>query len=90
MSRFIVRASPTANACGTPCAECGTGHTFSAWFGTEVGEYGGATEVTMTDDSLQDYVVQTEAELRFAVVCRDVWGEERDDVAVDSIEVLCL
>ena len=53
------------------------------------GDYVLAPSVDMTDDFLQDYEVEVETNLRFAVVCRDVRGEDRDDVAIDSVEVVC-
>jgi hypothetical protein len=43
----------------------------------------------LLDQDLMDYEVQVEANAGFVVVCRDIWGETRDDVVVDSIEVVC-
>lgn len=89
VSSFVVRAAPSADACGQSCSACGTGHTFTTWIGSTEGEYALARDITMAGDVLADYTVQVAADLRYVVVCRDVWGEERDDVAVDSLEVVC-
>lgn len=87
---FTVRAQPVADACGNACTvDCGTGDTFSAWTGLVAGEYAAAANVTMTSDSLTDYTVEVGDAVRYVVVCRDKWDVTRDDVAVDSITVLC-
>jgi hypothetical protein len=92
LAAIIVRAAPVEDACGGGCvgADCGTGHSFTAWYGLEPGPYTLAAETSLTSDQLTDYTIDIGEPVRYVVVCRDWWAETRDDVAVDSIEgVVC-
>lgn len=91
LASIIVRAAPVEDACGGACvgADCGTGHSFSAWYGLERGPYTLAAETSLTSDQLTDYTIDIGEPVLYVVVCRDWWAETRDDVAVDSIEGVC-
>jgi hypothetical protein len=90
VSEFLVRAQPVAMACTQPCTSgCGMGRFFTTWTGSEPGTYIVAENVMMLSDALTDYTIRVDRPLRYVVVCRDIWGEEKDDVAVDAIEVSC-
>jgi hypothetical protein len=90
VSEFVVRARPVDKGCSQICTSgCGSGHFFTAWTGSQLGTYILAENVMMPSDTMADYTVGTDRALRYVVVCRDLWGEDRDDVAVDSIEVRC-
>ena len=91
VAEFNVRAQPVQMACTVGCFSdgCGDGHTFTTWTGTELGTYTLAGSVEMTSAAMTDYPMEVDGAVRYVVVCRDLWGEENDDVAVDSIEVIC-
>jgi hypothetical protein len=86
-----VRAAPVEDACGGACegGDCGTGHSFTAWYGLERGPYTLASDESLTTDQLADYQIDIGEPARYVVICRDWWSQTRDDVAVDSIEAIC-
>ncbi len=90
VGEFVVRARPVGIACTEPCADgCGIGDYFTTWTGSERGVYTLEDNVEMTSDLFADFTIPVGQRIRYLVVCRDVWGENRDDVEIDSIEVRC-
>ncbi len=90
LAAIAVRAGPTGDACGWGCegGDCGTGHSFVAFYGIESGTYDFAGNPDMSDQ-LDDYELEIAGMARYVVICREWWSATRDDVAVDSIEGIC-
>jgi hypothetical protein len=90
LASIAVRAGPTGDACGAACdgADCGTGHSFIAFYGVQTGVYEIAGNPGMSDQ-LDDYDLEIAGMARYVVVCREWWSATRDDVVVDSIEGIC-
>lgn len=87
-----VWAAPTGDACGThPCLDtsCGTGHSFGILVGTELDQYIAVANVGLTAGAITEYPVTIGTRARYLVVCREAWGQERDDVVVDAIVASC-
>lgn len=95
VASFTVVAGTTGDACGLfECLDeedgCGSGHDFTAWYGAELDEHIHAADRALEDGSeLAEHVIEVGAGARYVAVCRNGWGEGRDDVAVDAIEVEC-
>lgn len=91
LASIVVRAAPIGDACGGACdgGDCGTGHSFVAWFGIAQDTYTLIGDPDLTSDQLTDYELAIGQPARFAVVCREWWSASRDDVSVDSIEAVC-
>jgi hypothetical protein len=93
IDRVLVRVSAVGNACGGACelATCGTGRSFPIYVGTS------ETNLVMAKNGNEASAAPTTLDVpapvtvsaRFVVVCRSIWGAERDDIAVDSIAAIC-
>lgn len=90
LETVTVRARWSSNGCGYPCAACDDGRVMDVWAGDEVGAYQFLGNVALQGDLLDDYLFAVTADrARYVVVCRDWWGSDRPDVAVDSIRATC-
>jgi hypothetical protein len=90
-----VHAKPIASACGsTPCSigttGCGTGHTISMFGGLsrDTLEKGDVVNNTDADDTYLA-VFEGARDVAIIAICREAWGAERDDMAIDSVAGVC-
>ncbi len=93
LSTIVLRMGPGGNACnGFPCqmgpAGCGTGNVVSVFAGPTMSSLRSVPDVELTSAALADYDAPVK-QARFVVVCRQSWGQARDDVLVDSIATRC-
>jgi hypothetical protein len=96
-SSYQVRAvtmwvAPVTQACGTACMgiDCGTGHVFSAFIGTDLGaipQMVGSTLATST--ALSPFSYDVSQPVRYITLCRQAFSTTRDDFAIDYIEATC-
>lgn len=91
ISHVVLRAAPVSEACSRPCGngECDTGHTFPVYITTDQTTYTWAGEVRFGGRAFADYTIQVQARARYILACRDAWGANRDDVAVDALTAFC-
>lgn len=89
LASVTVRARWTPDACGYPCTTCSEGRMMAIFAGEEEGAYRFLGEVELFGDALAEYPVAIEQPTRFVAICRDWWGEDRADIAVESVHGTC-
>jgi hypothetical protein len=97
LDSVVVRAKAVGRACDYDCFStatgCGTGRSMVVVLAAQLsGPFENAIGDVILTGSFVDKRYDrppTTPSVRYVFVCREVWGGERDDVAVDSIHGLC-
>lgn len=93
LAKVVVRMAAANDACGvSPCEPnpegCGTGRDTSIFVGTSRESLEVLAAVPITSE-LQTYTLDVNQSVKVVVVCRNAWGDKRDDVVVDAIYGIC-
>jgi hypothetical protein len=90
LQTITVKARWTPDACGMECVTaCDEGRTMDVWVGNDLDSYRFLNHTGLAGDLLLDYEMPTGGAVRIVVVCRDWFGDDAADVAVDSIGGTC-
>jgi hypothetical protein len=82
--------APVTQACGTACTTaCGTGHDFSAFVADDIAMPTKIQTVTYDGPALGQIDIDVTRSVRYIMICRQGWGPNRDDFAIDYMEAIC-
>lgn len=91
LASIEIVARPVSLACTAACqtATCGTGRTLAVLTGLDEGQYSLPIDIMLTSAAFTTYTRPAMRDARYIVVCRQAYGEERDDFEIDFVSAIC-